>query len=117
MALSVSEGQPAEQPSRVEFVEWKFQLDRDQYAKHRDDIGILDPPTGKTMELEPNDTLNVTYWLRLEYFGQVVEKLQAVKRLMDSGDVKCVGEREWFHARSVFLETVRAIDACCARNK
>jgi hypothetical protein len=88
---------------RIEELKFKLELDKTKSEKYAEAIKCLlkaDAP-----EIEASDTLAVTYTLLIDYWGDVVEKLKALKQILDDPDVVvAVSTEELIHGQCLIKE-------------
>ena len=71
-------------PTKTEEIHIKMELDKKAYARHAQAVmAVVD----KSIDIGEKDTLKVDYTLYANYFGDVVKKLEAVKKICSDPDI------------------------------
>jgi len=99
-------------PTKTEEIHIKMELDKKAYARHsRAVMDIMDKP----IDMEGKDTLKVDYTLYAHYFGDVVKKLEAMKKICSDPDVivsaSCASLTQ---GRLLIYEALKRLDAVIA---
>ena len=99
-------------PTKTEEIHIKMKLDKKAYARHAHAVmDVIEKPIG----MGENDDLNVDYTLYAHYFGDVVKKLEAVKKICSDPDIvvsaSCASLTQ---GRLLIYEALKRLDAVIA---
>lgn len=90
-------------PERTEKLEIKLELDKTRADKFKSEVDLL--TEGMVPLVDEGDTLKVTYTFSVDYFGNIVKGLQAVRALLsDRWVVRDVNINELKHGESLIVE-------------
>lgn len=94
--------------TRTERLKFTLKLDHKQVEDWIDDVRTVDPKAPKVHE---GDTLNLSYEVCCQYFGDVEQRLAALSRLLDvPGIVRQVNLDELNHGHCLFAGIVKRIE-------
>ena len=97
-------------PERTETICLNMEVKGSMYEKHRKAVHILTPKYGRYTDIQPDDTIKISYKFWASYYG-VVQNLQAVQDICDDPDVvvkaDCAALEE---GRILVYETLKKLD-------
>lgn len=95
-----------EHPERTETIFVEQELDKSKADRFREEIALFcDPPP-----IEEGDTLKIAYRISIAYFGQIVERLEAMLKMAQAGVITKMDYVELEHGRSLVLELGRLME-------
>lgn len=97
-------------PQRTETVVFKFTVDKQLYAKHREEIDMFCSDGSRYESMIEGDTLNLNYKFYVEYYGMIVQRFNVLLNLIEAGIVVDFNYEELKHGRSLVFELGRLLE-------
>jgi len=96
---------------RKERLQWDFEMKAGEVASNMDVLDAIHfKPALGTIHIKEGETFTATYTLHLDYIGQVLKDLTALKELQKRGICLSVNEKELNHGRCLIRDVFKAID-------
>lgn len=106
-------------PTRTEKLQFNLELDYAQSTRHHDNVKVV--MGGNMPVVSDGDTLRVKYDVHCQYFGEVVERLTAIREILTDPSVIFKAELgELEHGESLIVSVVdrlREVQAAIAARK